>query len=690
MTIPIYDLSLPFTNKFYYIMRNFKWIRTLLPVLLTLVITGCDDDKEEDLPPTSTADLTILTPMIDVEAEGGLYSALYKLEGAASDARCEATCDEPWVNGFDMSIAGEISFNVEANEQQATRQAIVTVTCSGVSDEFTVSQHGSEPTPGFTIEIKEIYDAGVLYRIVPEDPLMTYISMVAEKSYIDSYESDAAYFNDELSFFKSSAEAAGIELSEYLAKLLKQGEVSGPAYRLKPENDYYAYAYGMSADGQRLTPIYKTEFTTVAVERSNVELDISYVISGSKVTMTVTPSDPEQYYIFNVMAAQTVTGDNVLLEAAQSEIDQYIQYYEYLFGVPQDEAVKRFASKGTNSYTFDGLLEQDTEYVGYAVALTRLGSICSDVVSKKFRTESDTQDENPIAITLANLTDQEVTVTTTTAITDHYVIGVDYAANWDGMNDEEILNRLVAGYQWQAKGGTGNGTFTFYSLTPQTRYSIFAFGYVNGVATTKLCRFDFTTNDAAHADITFRMEYDKYFDGTELAETVDASKFADARGKAVLPVRLITEGADACSEIYYGFYEGDYSDTEKWPDDTFMEELLDIGYWQSTNCFFLEYDKPYTMIGFGVTDNFAIGPMSRQVVRLSRDGVSPASEFDTAKSAKYIRAKRNRKHAPTMSLKPGTTGSAVTFLPDMPGSFRPVTAGQQVKVNNAGNRSFMR
>lgn len=96
---------------------------------------------------------------------------------------------------------------------------------------------------------------------------MTYISMVAEKSYIDSYESDAAYFNDELSFFKSSAEAAGIELSEYLAKLLKQGEVSGPAYRLKPENDYYAYAYGMSADGQRLTPIYKTEFTTVAVER---------------------------------------------------------------------------------------------------------------------------------------------------------------------------------------------------------------------------------------------------------------------------------------------------------------------------------------------------------------------------------------------------------------------------------------
>ncbi len=51
-----------------------------------------------------------------------------------------------------------------------------------------------------------------------------------------------------------------------------------------------------------------------------------------------------------------------------------------------------------------------------------------------------------------------------------------------------------------------------------------------------------------------------------------------------------------------------------------MEELLDIGYWQESNIFNLNYDKPYTMIGFGVTVDFAIGAMSRQLVQLDREG----------------------------------------------------------------------
>ncbi len=39
------------------------------------------------------------------------------------------------------------------------------------------------------------------------------------------------------------------------------------------------------------------------------------------------------------------------------------------------------------------------------------------------------------------------------------------------------------------------------------------------------------------------------------------------------------------------------------------------------------------MIGFGVDDDFAFGPMARQLVRLGRDGVSPVSEFKPAASS---------------------------------------------------------
>lgn len=40
---------------------------------------------------------------------------------------------------------------------------------------------------------------------------------------------------------------------------------------------------------------------------------------------------------------------------------------------------------------------------------------------------------------------------------------------------------------------------------------------------------------------TFRLEYDKYFDGTEM-EALDPEAFAGASGKAVLPVKAVTTG----------------------------------------------------------------------------------------------------------------------------------------------------
>lgn len=584
--------------------------------------------------------LSVTPEAISAEAAGGSYKVTYLLENAAEGEKPEANCTESWVNGFDLSKAGEITFNVDANEVKAPREVKVLVAYNGAVAEFTVTQAAAPHIPVLGIEIKEIYDAGVVYRIAPEDSEMTYISMVAEKSYFDSYATEEDFFKDELKYFQDYANAKKQSLPEYLATVLKKGEVSGPAYRLKPEREYYIYAYGLTANGERLTPIYKQGFTTIAVEPSNVELKIDYIVSGTSVSMTITPSDMEQLYVFNAMSAAEATSDEVLLNAAQREIDQYIEYYETLFGVPQDEAVKRFASKGVTTYTFEGL-PPESGFVGYVVAVNRLGSICSNVVSKPFATETDKPTDDPIKLTLTALSEREVTVQATTALTDHYVVGVDMALRWQGMTDEEIINRLVAGYQWQAKGATGSHTFSFYNLMPQTDYCIFAFGYVGGVATTKLCRLDFTTKEAVGVDIVFKMVYDKYYDGDDMIQAY-GSKYYEARGKAVFPFEIVTEGSDPCAEVYYLFYSGDYSDTTAYPDDYFFEEILQYGEWRYSNCYYPDYDKPYTMIGFGAGSNMELGPISRQVVTLSREGVSPASEFPAPASMNVYQGKNRR------------------------------------------------
>lgn len=626
-------------------MYYFKmWAKSMLSLLLVIIATGCDDN---DAP--QEVKLTVATETLTVGPDGGAFNVEYVLEGAAEGERPQIKCDEAWINGFNLDIKGVISFSVDANEQESPRRAIVDVLYGESKSSFSVIQDAAEHIESFTIDIKEIYDAGVVYSIVPADAGITYVSMVVEKSYFDSYDSDDAYFADDLKFFKESAEASQMQLSEYLASILKKGETSGPAYRLKPEHTYYIYAYGLTSDGERLTEICKHEFTTAAVERSNVKLNISYTVTGTSVTMTVTPDDPEQLYMFNAIEATPETDDKFLLGIVQNEIDQYIEFYERLFGVPQDEAVKRFASKGVSSYTFDGL-KPETNYVGYAVAVNRLGSICADVVSAGFTTEAEQKPEDEIKISVSSLSDREITVDVESGIADHYVIGVDNSVRWEGMTDEQILQRLIAGYQWQAKGGEGNGSYTFYSLMPQTGYSIFAFGYVDGVATTRLYRLDFTTKDAVGADILFKMEYDRYFDGTEMAATYGEEKFGEARGKAVLPVRLVTEGTDNCAEIYYLFFEGDYSDRSTYPDDVFMDDLIEYGDWRSSNCYYPEYDKPYTMIGFGATDNMAMGPLSRQVVTLSRAGASPVSEYSAASVKNIYKGKQKRNAELMISL----------------------------------------
>lgn len=584
--------------------------------------------------------LTVSPEAISAEAAGGSYKVTYVLENAPEGEKPEANCTESWVNGFDLSKAGEITFNVDANAVEAPREVKVLVAYNEAVAEFTVTQAAAAHIPAIGIEIKEIYDAGVLYRIAPEDPEMTYISLVTDKSYFDSYATEEDYFKDELKFFQDCANAKKQSLSEYLATVLKKGEVTGPAYRLKPEREYYIYAYGLTANGERLTPIYKQGFTTIAVEPSNVELKIDYIVSGTTVSMTITPSDPEQLYVFNAMSAAEATSDEVMLNAAQREIDQYIEYYEALFGVPQDEAVPRFASKGVTTYTFEGL-PPESEFVGYVVAVNRLGSICSNVVSKPFATTVDKPNEDPIKLTLTALSKREVSVMANPTMPDHYVVGVDMALRWEGMTDEQILNRLVAGYQWQVKGSTGDHTFTFYNLMPQTDYCIFAFGYVGGVATTKLCRLDFKTKDAASVDIFFKMVYDKYYDGDEMIDLY-GSKYYEARGKAVFPISIVTEGSDYCKEVFYLFYSGDYSDTEAYPDDMFLGDLIEYGEWMSTNCFYPAYDRPHTMIGFGAGSDMEMGPISRQVVTLTREGASPASEFPAPASTNVYRGKTRR------------------------------------------------
>ena len=157
-------------------------ISALLLILLAFALTGCDNDDS----PQQEAVLTVERPTVEAEAQGGSYDMAYTLKGAADNAAPEAECSETWVNGFDMGNTGKISFNVDANGEERIREAKVTVRYGKAKAEFTVCQAASAHAAGIGIEIQEVSEASVVYSITPEDPQMTYLTMVTEKAYFDS------------------------------------------------------------------------------------------------------------------------------------------------------------------------------------------------------------------------------------------------------------------------------------------------------------------------------------------------------------------------------------------------------------------------------------------------------------------------------------------------------------------------
>lgn len=598
-----------------------KWMSATAIASLALVSVGCQDENG-----APEAELTITSTVVSVEADGGRAEATYAIAGGEKGETVKAESDAAWIKDFDFSTSGKVVFTVEPNQEEAEREASVKLNFSDKEGSFTVRQAGVV-LPDFTIAIDEnsVTEASVSYTVTPKDAEMTYITMTVDKERFDSFENDEAYFRSDLDYFSDIAKGNDISLEEYLKGIIHKGEAKGTAYMHKPDKDYYVYAYGATTAGERLTDIYKAEFKTKAVERVNTSFTISYDITGSKVRMSVSPDDVNQYYIFNVFKKDEGLTDARIIEDLQKDCDTRVSLYASL-GVTQDEAVKRFASKGFDYYTFDGILEPETEYVGVAVAVSPMGNVCSDLKTEKFVTGKDiVPGENEISISLVNVSKDEVTVSTDVKTSDHYVIGIEKSMVFEGKSDEEILGTLANGYQWQAKGQAGNGTFTFYSLTPGVNYSIFAFGWVDGKVTTSLYRLDFKTVDGTASGITFKFRYDKYFDGTKLAEA--NPKYAgQAEGKAAVPAWMETQGSEL-GELFYGFLKGDYTDSAKWPDDNFFEELLDIGYWDNKGVFFFDFDTTYTVIGFASDNTGAFGPMSRQIVRFSREGVSDISEF---------------------------------------------------------------
>lgn len=153
----------------------------------------------------------------------------------------------------------------------------------------------------FTINVTDVTKTSATVTFTPKDNTMTYYYFVVPESsreqMIDQY---GSIQKSDLEYLKYCAESADYDLDFFLGQILVKGTVSKDARditqgNLTPNTVYYAYCYGMNADGNSTTDVYENQFTTDDVTPSDNVLSCEVVktySNGCDVKVTASNNDP--------------------------------------------------------------------------------------------------------------------------------------------------------------------------------------------------------------------------------------------------------------------------------------------------------------------------------------------------------------------------------------------------------------
>lgn len=141
--------------------------------------------------------ITVDNSNISVKPEGDIVTLKYSIKYPAADATIAAASKDTWVNNFDDSVAGQISFTVDPNEGDA-RTATVTLSYPDADPvAVTVSQSAagavSGPTWSRVSSVEELLSEGTFiigYEAVANSgvivPMQNKVTTTTKSSYINS------------------------------------------------------------------------------------------------------------------------------------------------------------------------------------------------------------------------------------------------------------------------------------------------------------------------------------------------------------------------------------------------------------------------------------------------------------------------------------------------------------------------
>lgn len=441
-----------------------------------------------------------------------------------------------------------------------------------------------------------------------------------------SYDNSGLSIEDRVQEYIDGQLAVGELLGQTLEQVLDENLVKGPSSveaDLNATTDYIAYAVAVNDNGMVCSKAATHTFSTKDVAPSDNTFDIEITsVNVDRVEYTVTVSNQDPYIVICDLASKYtgLTDDQILSILCSGDVAAMV--------------------RSGNTVDWANGLSAETEYTIFAFGF-KSGQPNTALARKNFVTLSPSDPSlftftSEVSNITANGAHIEISGNPETAL--YY-----YDVAPSSMSTEDIMATLEEDIDFwvsfgfydsrleymQSLGSRGTVSADYKMLDPETEYRIWAFGVNEETgenATDIMFSEPFTTLDNRPSDVVLTVDFSDYYDVDELAELYpeDFSNFA-GKNQYCLPVTLTT--SEPVAEIYSNVFLGDLS---VYTDNDLKEEMVDNekSYTGNKQDFILTYDQEVTVVAIAKDQTGHFTSVFRKTITLSKDGVSPAEEYD--------------------------------------------------------------
>ena len=633
--------------------KNLLW--AMLPIFALTLAVGCEKGPENEPEPGPgpqiVKDSTIKLNSNKVEASlaGGDYTMIYEIENAHAGENITAEAAEAWVNNFNTSISGVLSFSVDANNTDKARECLVTVKYRYAEDAIFVVKQGAKETAGFTLENVTSDYFSYTVDIIPENKTAPYIIMSADPTYIlaSGFETGEDFYEDDFAYFGWLGQWYGMSAVQVMQDRAKIGDqrgvtVSGAASGIP----YTCYLYYFDNEsGALLSDVYFFEITTKSPDYVPATFNVEYTVDCCVVSADVTPQGYEGAYYFDMLSKAMVQDYIDSLDCVNTPAEAIKYYWSMAVmdmmnnGKMSGTAIVDYYNcqgtyeDGTPRSQYDFELLANTPYYLFAFAMDEHGLCCSEPTIVEINTESVPMSDNVITPSVSKVTAETANISFTTTNDDYYIAGWEKASDWVtyGDTDAERQQYLLANLSYEFI--SGDYSQTVLGLEQGVEYVLYAFGSRGGVATTsQIWTCNFTTKSGVGA-ATIEFVDNGYFAAEDLAELPGWEFFGGDyySGTFILPVEYRIEGEWSAffGNVYdwtgrYDLFDDEqYKDGLVWHINEYGSMTLDKSYT------ILQNDSFYIVAAMVIDTDGVYSPIAKHEVRTSYDGArTDASEFD--------------------------------------------------------------